>query len=163
MRRQQLQRDPFILATTGKHSGIIMNKQQGFSLIELVVVTAIIAITASIGVPRYNQYVIDVHRNDATSELLNLMQRQEDFYANDFTYTDLLVDINADNSADYGRTNAFTLPSERYYIEAAACGHGIKTCVELTATAINGQLGDGDFTLTSQNERTFNGSTGWPK
>ncbi len=144
-----------------------MNKQQGFSLIELVVVTAIIAITASIGVPRYNQYVIDVHRNDATSELLNLMQRQEDFYANDFTYTELLVDINADNSDVYGypspATNAFTLPSERYYIEVAACGNGIKTCVELTATAINGQLGDGNFTLTSQNERTFNGSNGWPK
>jgi len=145
-----------------------MNKQQGFSLIELMAVTAIIAIIASIAIPSYRNYVIETGRNDATSELLNLMRAQEDFFANDFSYTETLADINADNFADFGSpsiTGSYTLPGERYYILAGMCDGEIdvSSCVELTATPINEQDGDGDFTLNSRGERTFDGDSGWPR
>ncbi|MEH6344915.1 MAG: type IV pilin protein [Bermanella sp.] len=145
-----------------------MNKQQGFNLIELMVVTAIIAIIASIAIPSYRNYVIEANRNDATSELLNLMRAQEDFFANDFSYTDILGDISADNFADFGSpsvTGSYTLSGENYYILAGICDGeaDVSTCVELTATPINQQSGDGDFTLNSRGERTFDGGSGWPR
>ncbi|MED7787914.1 type IV pilin protein [Francisella sp. 19X1-34] len=44
---------------------------KGFSLVELMVVIAIIAILASIGIPMYNNYTLRSHRSEATSELLS--------------------------------------------------------------------------------------------
>lgn len=145
-----------------------MNKQQGFSLIELMAVIAIIGIIASIAIPSYKNYVMEANRNDATSELLDVMRAQEDFFANDFSYTETLADISRDNFSDYGSpsvTGSYTLSGERYYILAGKCtGEAdVSTCVNLTATAINGQDGDGDFTLNSRGERTFDGDSGWPR
>ncbi len=145
-----------------------MNKYQGFSLIELMAVIAIMAIMASISIPAYNRYVLETSQNDATSELIDVMRAQEDFFANDFTYTETLADINRDNFADYGSpsvTGSYTLSGERYYILAGRCtGEAdVSTCVELTATPINGQYGNGDFTLNSRGERTFDGDSGWPR
>lgn len=144
-----------------------MRKQHGFSLIELMITVSIIAILASVAIPSYNGYILRSHRNDAMASLLNIMRAQEDFFANDFTYTTTLVEINANNFATFGApsiANSFTVPSETYYINAEECGTGlINQCVLLTATPINGQTGDGVFTLNSRGERTFDNDPGWPE
>lgn len=48
----------------------VVLKYKGFSLVELMVVIAIIAILASIGIPMYNNYILKNHRSEATAELL---------------------------------------------------------------------------------------------
>ncbi|WP_442902165.1 type IV pilin protein [Francisella sp. 19S2-10] len=52
---------------------------KGFSLVELMVVIAIIAILASIGIPTYNNYVLRSHRSEATSELLSASNAADNF------------------------------------------------------------------------------------
>lgn len=46
------------------------NIKNGFSLVELMVVIAIIAILASVGIPAYNNYILKNHRSEAVSEIL---------------------------------------------------------------------------------------------
>lgn len=65
--------------------------QRGFSLIELMVVVAIIAIIAAFAYPSYMNYVVNTKRTAGTSALLQIADRQQQFfmdnkrYANDLT------------------------------------------------------------------------------
>ncbi|WP_150467262.1 type IV pilin protein [Francisella sp. SYW-9] len=59
---------------------------KGFSLVELMVVIAIIAILASIGIPMYNNYVLRSHRSEATSELLAASNAADSFEIRNGSY-----------------------------------------------------------------------------
>jgi len=61
-----------------------MNK--GFSLIELMIVVAIVGILAAIAYPSYQQNMIDSRRAKAAGCLLELSQFMEKFYSTNFRY-----------------------------------------------------------------------------
>jgi type IV pilus assembly protein PilE len=54
----------------------------GFTLIELMIVVAMIGILASIAYPSYTEYVIRAKRSDGKTGLLNLQLAQEKYRAN---------------------------------------------------------------------------------
>ena len=60
--------------------------QQGFTLIELMITVAIIAILASIALPAYQDYVIRAKIPDATSKLALLRTRMEQYFQDNLTY-----------------------------------------------------------------------------
>ena len=60
--------------------------ERGFSLIELMIVVAIVALLAAIALPNYRQHVIRSHRTDATSALLRLAATEEKFYIQNNRY-----------------------------------------------------------------------------
>lgn len=131
-----------------------MKMQKGFSLIELMMVVAIISIIASIAIPAYQRNIQKSSHDNAMNELLDIMRAQENYFANNFSYTDDLSDINY--------SNPHTVESDKYRISAGTCADGsaITSCVLLTATPINGQP-RGAMTLNSRGEKTQNGSSGW--
>jgi type IV pilus assembly protein PilE len=53
----------------------------GFSLIELIVVVAIVAILAVIVLPSYRQYIVRANRSAAQSLMLELANREHQFFA----------------------------------------------------------------------------------
>lgn len=52
----------------------------GITLIELMVVIAIVAILGALAVPSYRQYVVRANRTEAINELLNIAACQERIY-----------------------------------------------------------------------------------
>lgn len=63
------------------HRGMFMRKQRGFTLIELMVVVAIIAIIAAFAVPSYLNYGIRARRGDGQNMLMRVADAQERYYA----------------------------------------------------------------------------------
>lgn len=61
---------------------------QGFTLIELMITVAIIAIIATVAIPNYQQYVIKSHRSAAESQMMDIANRQEQFLFANRAYAD---------------------------------------------------------------------------
>jgi len=100
---------------------------KAFTLLELMVVVAIIALLLVITLPSYHQYSERIAITAARHKLVEIMYLQNRYFSEHATYTARLT-------ADLGIA---TLNSERgdYRITASACGRGIAECVALTATA----------------------------
>ena len=117
---------------------------KGLTLIEMLVVAAIISIFASIAIPSYQEFVLKSRRAEGISFLFQIMELQERYFTENLSYATDLTELGYVSSTD--------LESEsRYYqVKAAACdGAAISDCVLLTANAINEQQNDDDLSLSS--------------
>jgi type IV pilus assembly protein PilE len=141
-------------------------KQSGFTLIEMMIVVAIVGILSAIAYPSYQSYVQRTGRADGMARLMEIMQAQERFFSQGQTYT---ANLGAGaGGLGFGVAANAAVPSaeRRYNITAAACnGLVIGTCVILTATRAGAQAGDnqcGDLTLDSRGTKgILNGALTW--
>lgn len=121
--------------------------ESGMTLVELMVVIAIVAILASVAIPRYQHYVMTSNRGEGTSAALDILRAQENFSINNLTYTTNLTDL--------GYPNPYDSPDGNYRFTASTCGTTpITDCVLITATAMGNQAQDGNLTINSRGERT---------
>lgn len=111
-----------------------INKQSGFTLIELMIVAMIIGILGSIAYPAYMDYIRVGNRSDAKAALQEAAGRLERFYSDNNTYTG-------------GPLNA-TSPKNKYTVTINVAGDG--QSYDLTATPSGWADGDcGNLTLAS--------------
>lgn len=66
------------------------NKNQGFTLMELMITVAILGILTSIAVPSYMKYVRESKRTEAKAEILRIAQLQESYYVQNLSYAKYL-------------------------------------------------------------------------
>jgi prepilin-type N-terminal cleavage/methylation domain-containing protein len=62
------------------------NKQEGFTLIELMIVIAIIGILAAIAIPQFSAYRMRSYNSAATADIRNAATAQEAYYVDAQTY-----------------------------------------------------------------------------
>lgn len=81
-----------------------MIKQKGFTLIELMVVIAIIAVLVTIALPSYREYVKRGNRRAAQSTMMDIINRQQQFFVANRFYgatADLCPSVPPDVAANY--------------------------------------------------------------
>lgn len=126
----------------------------GFTLTEVMIVVAIVAVLAAIALPSYTQYVVRSNRADAMAELLNVAQAMERCYTRFSAY-------NAGGCAMATTLSGAGALSEN--------GHYLVTSTALTATAFTIQAAPqgpqatrdtlcGTFTLTHTGVRGMTGA-----
>ena len=65
-----------------------LEQQQGFTLVELMIVVMIVAILAAIGYPSYTRYVQDTRQAEAQGEMMALSGALYRYRAKNFSYED---------------------------------------------------------------------------
>lgn len=67
--------------------------QHGFTLVELMVTAAILVILMAIAIPSYGGFVAKTVRNQAKSTLVQVADRQEQFFLDNKSYAGALTDL----------------------------------------------------------------------
>lgn len=147
-------------------------KRAGFSMIELLVALAIVAVLSAAALPAYQQQVVRTRRGEAQSALLKLMMQQERFHSQHNTYVAFSAGAADPESRQFQWWSGASAPTSAYEIEGKACdGELISQCVQLVARPGTGQVDsrfrDDDcrtLTLTSTGLRLASGPAPgcWP-
>lgn len=70
-----------------------LSRQRGVSLLELMIVVAIISMIAAFAYPSYMQYVVSTKRTAATTTLLRIADRQQQFFMDNKRYAGDLTNL----------------------------------------------------------------------
>ncbi|MDF2178220.1 type IV pilin protein [Aliiglaciecola sp. CAU 1673] len=112
-----------------------MQRIQGFTLLELMIVVAIVGIIAAIAYPAYQGQVLESRRDNAQQELLRL-QLQEEAYRL--------------QNNDYGDGGDIAVPVSDFYVFTIS--NATATTYTLTATAKGTQTKDTGCTTLTLNQ-----------
>ena len=121
-------------------------RRQGFTLIEVMITVAIIAILSAIAYPSYQQYIRRGKRAAAQSQMLDIASREQQFLLANRAYADTTALL----------ASGFALPTDvsaNYSFDVTPGTASLPSFV-INFTAINGQSGDGNLSLDNLGVKT---------
>jgi len=129
-----------------------MQRQSGFTLVEIMIAVVIIGILTAVALPSYSSYVMRARLAEAHSALASTQPKLEQFWANTRSYEDF-DDEDQDPKLMPANTDNFVYTLEN----ASSSGY------QLVATG-QGAAADFKYTLTQAGARATTGApTGWTR
>jgi type IV pilus assembly protein PilE len=121
-------------------------RQGGFTLIELMMVVAIVSILIAIVLPAFQNQMMRGHRAAAKSEMMEIASRQQQFLLSDRAYATKVALV----ASGYG------LPSDvaKHYDFDITVGATTVPSYTITFTPTGSQASDGALTLNSEGVKT---------
>ena len=140
-----------VAALRGRHApsaSVGIAGTRGMTLIELMIVVAVIALLGAVALPAYQDSVRKAHRADAKAALTTAAQRLERFYTENSRY-------DTATAGPLGTETISTLTENRYYTVALGVIAETRNAYTLTATPQGAQASDscGSFTLNQRGDR----------
>jgi len=134
--------------------------QQGFTLVELMIVVLLMAIILGISIPSYRSYTLKAGRSDASGALMHISASQERFYLQNGTYaSDALLD-----AAPPAGLGFLDKTSVRGYYDLAIAPHANGLAIGYVVTATvdpnEDQRGDADCNSLSLDQNSRRGANG---
>lgn len=118
--------------------------RRGFTLIELMITVAVVAILAAVAYPSYQDYVRKSHRRSAQSAMMDIANRQQQYLLANRRYATTLAEL------------SYTVPTEvspRYTCTLNGVNNvGVPTFI-VACTAIGSQVPDGNLSLNERGEK----------
>ncbi len=105
-----------------------MQSQHGFTLLELIVVVAIISILSAIVYPSYTESVRKGHRASAKARMFDVQSRLQRYYSDQGKYTTTMSDLALDQ--------ALMSESRGHTIALVPGAAGIASTYKITATPV---------------------------
>ncbi len=126
-----------------------VRESKGFTLIELMITIAIIAVLAAVALPSYNNYVTRGNRTDVQAHLMQLASNLERYKSQQLSYKNATLAI-IGGAATYPASG-----TAKYNI--ALTPATLSTSWELRATPVSGstQVGDGALAIDNQGRRCW--------
>ncbi|MDM4767716.1 type IV pilin protein [Pelomonas sp. SE-A7] len=129
-----------------------MNRSTGFTMVELLIVVAIIGILAAVAMPAYTDYVRRSRLPEGSSRLATLRIKLEQYYQDNRKF--------GTNNCSEGTVTLTDTPASKYWTyecELTNLGQGYKLTAKGSIKAANDHV----YTLTDQNVQattTFKGA-----
>lgn len=141
-------------------------KSKGFTLMELMVVIAIVGVLAATAFPSYNNYIIKSKRAVARGVVMDLVNRQEQYFANNKSYSSALSGLGGLPDPYYINGSGEQVSSNGVYqITVEVSGSAPYFAYTLKAAPVSGstQASDacGTLSLTSEGLRSADTSNCW--
>jgi type IV pilus assembly protein PilE len=145
---------------------------RGFTLIELMITVAIVALLASIAYPAYTGSILKGRRAEGRTALMEMLQQQERYLTQSGSYMTFAAGATGANGTTRGggsvaipfrTTSGTNTSSSAYDLAAAACpaasgAMALNECVLLTAQPRGADPEAGNLTLQSTGAKGCSGS-----
>jgi type IV pilus assembly protein PilE len=142
-----------------------MKRGGGFTLIEVLIVLAIMVVLAAVAYPSYAGFITKTRRSEGQIALIEAIQQQESYYTRNNTYIAFSSGSTDPQEKRFKWWSGSAAASSAYELSARACpGRDLLQCVEVMATPgtanVDPKFKDAQcqtLTLNSAGERSSSG------